>query len=26
LCLTCHWTVHNDERESRRLFRPCCVV
>jgi 5-methylcytosine-specific restriction endonuclease McrA len=25
LCLMCHWTVHNDEQEARRLFRPCGV-
>jgi hypothetical protein len=26
LCRTCHWTVHNDEREARRLVPPCGVV
>jgi hypothetical protein len=26
LCLTCHWTVHHDEQEANRLFRPCGVL
>lgn len=26
LCLTCHWTIHHDEQEVRRLFPPCGVI
>jgi hypothetical protein len=26
LCVTCHWTIHQDDQEAQRLFRPCGVV